>query len=148
VLTAAGYEHYEVSSFSKPNKKSQHNIAYWHYDDFVGIGPGAASKIGLTRITNTHNLHHYINKSSLIHEQVDLTMQESLFEFIMMGLRLSEGIDVQVIANKYNVDFLKDYSEPIQQAQANDWLVCEGDSVKTTTAGRLFLHDVLLLFMK
>jgi oxygen-independent coproporphyrinogen-3 oxidase len=147
VLVAANYDHYEVSSFSKVNKKSRHNLAYWHYDDFVGIGPGAASKVGLTRITNTHNLHHYVNKSSLIFEKVELSEQESLFEFIMMGLRLSEGINIQRIKQKYDIDFMKQYQDAITQAQNNEWLVCEGTTLKTTNKGRLFLHDVLLLFM-
>lgn len=146
-LTAAHYEHYEVSSFAKVNKKSQHNIAYWHYDDFVGIGPGAASKIGFTRITNTHNLHHYINKTSLIYEKVDLSKEESIFECIMMGLRLSEGINIAWINEHYAVDFMEQYHNAMIKALEKKWLIQQGDIVKTTKTGRLFLHDVLVLFM-
>lgn len=147
LLSKAGYDHYEVSSFCKYGKQSKHNLAYWHYEDFLGIGPGAASKINRTRITNTHNLHHYLNKTSLIFEKVELTNEESLFEYIMMGLRLSVGINIEAINQKYCVDFLSTYQDAIQKALSLKWLIIDQDRIKTTQKGRLFLHDVLLLFM-
>lgn len=146
-LTSSGYDHYEVSSFSKPNKKSQHNLSYWHYDDFLGLGPGAASKLGLQRMTNTHNLHHYINKTALIFEEVTLSQEESLFEVIMMGLRLSEGINISAINQKFDIDFIQHYQDALTQADEKQWLILDNKQLKTTDLGRLFLHDVLLLFM-
>lgn len=147
VLTQAGYDHYEVSSFAKPTKKSQHNLAYWHYKDFIGIGPGAASKIGYTRHTNTSNLHHYLNKEKLMKEVVELSPNESMFERIMMGLRLSDGIDVSAFNAIYNIDFMERYFVAISEAKRHGWLEISDKKIKTTYTGRLFLHDVLLLFM-
>lgn len=147
VLTEAGYDHYEVSSFSKPTKKSQHNLAYWHYKDFLGIGPGAASKLGFNRYTNTSNLHHYLNKEKLLKEVVELSLNDSVFERIMMGLRLSEGIDVTEINAAYDIDFMERYFVAIAEAKRQGWLEKSEKRIKTTYKGRLFLHDVLLLFM-
>ncbi len=146
-LINQGYDHYEVSSFAKNNKKSLHNLGYWKYQDFVGIGPGAASKTGCNRFTNTQNLHHYLNKRDLIYEKVSLDDDQYLFEHIMMGLRLREGIDVKELSSKFNRDVLEYYQTAIQQGIARKWLVVEGSQLKTTYHGMLFLHDVLLLFM-
>lgn len=146
-LTNQGYDHYEVSSFAKNNKKSLHNLGYWKYQDFVGVGPGAASKIGCTRSTNTKNLHHYLNKSDLFYEEVSLDDDQCLFEHIMMGLRLREGIDVDKLSAMFNRDVFEHYQTAIQQGIARKWLIVEGSQLKTTYQGTLFLHDVLLLFM-
>ncbi len=147
LLTHANYDHYEVSSFSKATKKSQHNLAYWYYDDFIGIGPGAASKSNNIRQTNTSNLHHYLKKENLIKEVVELSKNESMFEKIMMGLRLSKGIDIVSFNIFYDVDFYERYYDAIKQAKRNGWVETSEKRIKTTYTGRLFLHDVLLLFM-
>lgn len=146
-LISQGYDHYEVSSFAKKNKKSVHNLGYWKYQDFVGVGPGAASKIGCTRTTNTKNLHHYLTKKDLIYEEVVLNEEQCLFEHIMMGLRLREGIDLNKLSLMFNRNVFEFYQPAIQQGMARKWLVVDGNQLKTTYQGTLFLHDVLLLFM-
>ncbi|NLA78100.1 MAG: radical SAM family heme chaperone HemW [Erysipelothrix sp.] len=146
-LQAHGYEHYEVSAFAKNKRYSAHNLAYWHYDDFIGVGPGAASKVGNVRTTNSGNLHHYLNQTHLISEQVVLDDEDLLFEHFMMGLRLSEGIDIKALSKKLKVDVFLKHKVALQKGIEKGWLVPEGDQLKTSTQGRLFLHDVLLLFM-
>src|SRR5690554_138934 len=146
-LTNHGYDHYEVSSFAKNNKKSNHNLGYWKYQDFIGIGPGAASKIGCHRFTNTKNLNHYLLKKELLSEEVVLDHEQCLFEHIMMGLRLREGLNLNELSEKFNFDVKTHYQTAIQEGIIKDWLTIENNQLKTTYHGMLFLHDVLLLFM-
>lgn len=147
LLTQHGYDHYEVASFAKGNVQSQHNLTYWHYDDFIGIGPGAASKVGKQRLTNTGNLNNYIHKKELLKEEIDLDTNDQLFEGIMLGLRLSEGINLAELSQRFALDVANHFKEAIEIGQTKNWLTLEDNQLKTTFEGRLFLHDVLLLFM-
>ncbi len=147
-LKKAGYDHYEVSSFTKNNKRSIHNTGYWKYEDFIGVGPGAASKIGCKRTINTKNIHHYLIKQHLLFEEVDLQPLDCLFEHLMMGLRLNEPLDLNDLSQKFDVHVLNLYQEAIQHGIDQQWLTLNGMLLKTTYHGRLFLHDVLMLFMK
>ncbi len=147
MLTSNGYNHYEVSSYAKRNRKSRHNLAYWHYDDFIGIGPGAASKIGVVRTINTSNIHYYLSKQKLLKEKIILNKEESMFEFLMMNLRLSEGVNIQKFKEAFDVDLLEKYHHAIEAATQKGWLIVDFDTITTTYQGRLFLHDVLVLLM-
>ena len=98
-LEDAGYEHYEVSNWAKSDHvkdyRCQHNLAYWQNKNWLGVGPGAASHIAGHRWRNAPNLTRYINDSPTPptedHEQLD--EQGRFAEQLMLGLRLSEGID-------------------------------------------------------
>lgn len=144
VLTAAGYTHYEVSSFAKEeSKRSQHNQAYWYYEDFTGIGPGAASKMNERRWTNTRNLHHYILKQNLLSEDITLSSTDQVVEILMMGLRMQGAVNfARLNAIKHNVVAMLKPVFAIYAQKA--WLVMDDESVSSTPRGRLFLHDIIV----
>ena len=148
VLTAAGYVHYEVSNFARDTYQSQHNQVYWRYEDFVGLGPGAASKIKQQRTLNTDNINDYINQHHVIVEVVDNSKSESMFEWVMMNSRLATGLDKKRFVDEYAQTLEATYPKAISQAIKNGWLINEENTIKTTDQGRLLLHDVLLLFME
>ncbi|MGL5540148.1 MAG: radical SAM family heme chaperone HemW, partial [Erysipelotrichaceae bacterium] len=96
-LPTGGFEHYEVSSFARNHAYSLHNLAYWSYADFYGIGPGASGKEGALRYTQSTRLDHYlIGKRERKNET--LRSSDQFFEAIMMGLRTKWGVEFDTLA--------------------------------------------------
>jgi oxygen-independent coproporphyrinogen-3 oxidase len=95
-LTAAGYEHYEISNFAQPGRRCEHNLLYWRNENWLAIGPAASGHCNGLRWTHTTDLSAYLDSTGLAPvEQVEqLEKHESIGEQLMMRLRLLEGIDV------------------------------------------------------
>ena len=94
-LKEAGYEHYEISNFAKPSFRSKHNSSYWKGEHYLGLGPSAHSFNGISRQWNIANNALYIQgieKDELNYEIETLTAKQQLNEYIMTGLRTTEGI--------------------------------------------------------
>lgn len=111
VLAAAGYEHYEISNFSKPGFQSRHNSSYWEGKSYLGIGPSAHSFNGEVRCWNLSNIQQYykgITEGSPAFAEEKLTENDKYNEFVMLNLRKSSGIDLRLLKEKFNV-FYSDY---------------------------------------
>ena len=87
-LQSQGFEQYEISNFARHEHYSKHNQAYWHYEDFIGIGCGASGKQKHARYDNTRNLETYLRQGPSP-SYIALTSKDERFEMIMMGLRLT-----------------------------------------------------------
>lgn len=147
-LTQLGFHHYEVSSFAKSDEfRSQHNLSYWRYQDFIGLGPGAASKVGNQRWTNTRNIHHYTLKENLLSEEVSLTHQDVVIEHLMMGLRLDEALDLSFLSQEYP-KLNGQLNDVLNQASALGWCHYDYPKLVSTPLGRLFLHDFIVKIME
>lgn len=101
-----GYNHYEVSNFAKPGKESLHNSVYWDYEQYVGLGPGAAStafkEFTATRLDFEKNIKQYISSDLFANFRSEtLSKEEELEEFVMMGLRHKKGLDLQRLKYGY-----------------------------------------------
>jgi oxygen-independent coproporphyrinogen-3 oxidase len=107
VLGAAGYEHYEISNWGRPEFASQHNLKYWRREAYLGFGAGAHSFSGTERWANAHDAADYVNAITagrLPVEQVErLTAESALEEELFLGLRQLGGIDVARIEREYGV---------------------------------------------
>lgn len=106
-LEDAGYEHYEISNFSKPGWRSRHNSAYWQGKKYIGIGPSAHSFNGTTRQWNISNNQQYItsiNNKKLPFEKEELTPVQQLNEYIMISLRTMEGINFETLHSKFDIE--------------------------------------------
>ena len=100
LLEAAGYEHYEISNFAKPGKRSRHNSAYWQSKKYLGLGPSAHSFDGISRQWNISNNSLYIQSLKVGHlnfESETLHRTDKLNEYIMTSLRTMEGIDLKYV---------------------------------------------------
>lgn len=107
VLSHHGFNQYEISNFTR-NHPSQHNLTYWRYEDYRGVGPGAVSLINGQRIENTKNLMDYY--AGNVHALIEpLNEQDQRDEFILMGLRVREGIALSRYADRYQRELLTDY---------------------------------------
>lgn len=139
-LVNHGFNHYEVANFSKKGYESYHNLKYWNYEDFIGFGIGASSKIDNHRFTNTNNLKKYLMGNWDLLESIYLSSDDLMFEKIMMGLRLEKGI-------KLNNNMLIKYQNVINKHISLNNLSFENNTLKTINNSRLYLHDILSDFI-
>lgn len=118
-LKDINFNQYEISSFSKLGFESNHNLKYWTFKDYLGIGLGATSKINDKRYTNHISFNEYFNCISNntfpILEEETLSTEDSLKEYILLNMRLTKGINIQEINEKFNIDFLTKYKEAIEK---------------------------------
>lgn len=145
-LAKNGYSHYEVSNYYL-NKPSYHNLTYWHYQDYEGIGLSAHSLKHHHRLENTKSLtqyfqYHYLEKDIL------LSHKDEIFEKIMMGLRLTEGISIHEMNKMTEADFLTQYHEIIQKYQKMKMLEIKQGYLRTTALGMNYLNNILVDFIE
>lgn len=146
ILKEKGFTQYEVSNFYR-HKPSLHNLVYWHYQDYEGIGLSAHSLKEHCRYENTRSLtqylqHHY-NK-----EKIPLKAKDEQFEKIMMGLRLTCGIDIEEMNRLFSIDFLTYYRTVIEKYQKLQMLTIENQHLMTTPLGMNFLNNILVDFLE
>jgi oxygen-independent coproporphyrinogen-3 oxidase len=143
---------YEVSNYARPGSESRHNLAYWRYGDYAGIGPGAHGRVSLgdrLLATRRHRAPEIWadRVEALGHgsgQDVAVTPEERAREMLLMGLRLSEGISAQRFAARTGMA-LADAIEPdiLEQAIEAGYLVEEPDGLRATREGRLRLDALL-----
>ncbi len=145
-LNEHSYRQYEVSNFCLPHHESHHNLVYWHYEDFYGAGLSASGKIGSVRYENTRNFMEYLagNHRSDIQK---LSLEETRFEAIMMGLRLVNGIDIREYDERFGCELLKHYRKAIEANTEKGLIEVTEDHIRTTAAGMMVLNDILVDFM-
>lgn len=145
-MTSHGYEHYEISNFCLPGFRSQHNQVYWRYEDFYALGPGSSMKINNVRRKWTTNLRKYL-AGNVYDEDIHLSTKESMFEFVMMGLRLKDGIAFARFFDRFGVAISDVYGSAIQRCVDQELLIKDSRKIVTTRAGFIMLDDVLMHFM-
>lgn len=165
MLKAKGYLQYEVSNFARPGHESVHNMTYWKQEDYIGIGSGASGSLydftekGGCRWTNTRNLDLYssfwtggkISLEEMPEEREELPLEVEEFEYIMMGLRTSGGINSQEYKRRFSrLKWKGDLSERLGEKRGlwNDWhkrgmAERRGEDYFLTEKGLLFLNSFL-----
>lgn len=144
-LKEIGFMHYEVSNYYR-QKPSLHNLVYWHYQDYDGIGISAHSLKNHHRLESTNSLTQYINHHYL-KEDVLLSREDELFEKIMMGLRLVDGICIDEINQQFDIDFLKQYQHTIEKYRTLKMLEIKNHYLRTTALGMNYLNTILVDFL-
>lgn len=115
-LCSAGYDHYEVSNFAKPELRARHNSAYWQGVEYLGIGAGAHSYSGDNRTWCTSSAKEYA-EGKFLYEGEELTATDHLNEYIMTSLRTSRGIDLEYIAKRFGSEHIASI-----ERQAEPWI--------------------------
>ena len=143
---AAGIPAYEISNHARPGAESRHNLTYWRYGDYAGVGPGAHGRRLGQRTVRHRKPENFLagmarNGHGLVEEEV-LTPAEAAREALVMGLRLAEGIDPQALAARVGVDRLVD-DAVVDRLAAHGLLERTGPRLATTPAGRLLLDSIL-----
>ncbi len=137
-----GFEHYEISNFAKPDEKSRHNLIYWNYADYLGIGPGAHGRLwrGQNRIATLQpqSPEEWLSKPLIFHEE-DLDAQALIAEYLIMGLRLEKGISLERICD-YGYELP---SAVLDELKALELIEMSNSRIYTTDKGRLVLNRVI-----
>ncbi len=144
-LEAAGYEHYEISSFALAGMRSRHNSSYWQGKPYIGIGPSAHSFNGKTRSWNVANNALYIEsvmKGMIPAEQEKLTDVQHLNEYIMTSLRTAEGLDITKIKNNWGCKVCAILETRALHYQENKQLLRRNNLLQLTKQGKLFADGI------
>ncbi len=141
-LNAAGYEHYEISNFSRPGHRSRHNSAYWQGKKYLGLGPSAHSFNGVSREWNIANNASYIAEPGKVAEKEVLTPEQQLNEFIMISLRTAEGIDLATLAQRFSVRHAEDLQKRAGKFIGGEKLVLVAESLRLTREGKLLADGI------
>jgi len=147
---ARGYERYEISNFAKRGSACLHNLKYWHCDEYLGLGASAASYIDGERFTTTRELRKYIDGIEIIDsgidivdERDDITSAKSMDEYVMLGMRLEEGVNVQDFKDRFGVDFATKYGAVLDEYVDDGFVIREDGFYRFSTAG-MFVSNYIL----
>ncbi len=152
-LALAGHAQYEVSAYARPGARCRHNVNYWEFGDYLGIGAGAHGKLSLAdgRIVRPVKLRHpqaYLDAAGRAERlsSCNAVTTELPFEFMLNALRLVDGFAVDLIPERTGLS-LADFERPLATAFERDWLTRSGERIVPTEFGRRFLNDVIELFL-
>ncbi len=116
---ASGLHQYEVSNYSVPGMESRHNIMYWKNGQYLGLGAGAHSHIGMARFQNRNDINEYISdiKSGRdpVEEAIELCVDDEMDETIILGLRMMEGVSCEEFEERFGVSPLSAYGDTIRK---------------------------------
>ena len=147
LLTKHGFEHYEVSNFSKYGYNSKHNLNYWNNDEYYGFGVAAHGYLNSVRYGNVETLEEYLQNPLNHKESKILTEQEKLEEEIFLGFRKMKGIDVQNINFKYQIDFDEKYKNILEKYLKLKLIEKTDIGYKLTVQGILVSNVILADFL-
>ncbi|MGZ2410968.1 putative oxygen-independent coproporphyrinogen III oxidase [Sphingomonas sp. F9_3S_D5_B_2] len=143
---AAGMPAYEISNHARPGDESRHNLTYWRYGDYAGVGPGAHGRRLGMRTARHRKPENFLSalarNGNGIAEEAPLTPIEAADEALVMGLRLREGIDPAAIANRFGLATLVDWAR-VDRLVGSGHLTRQGTRIALTAAGRLLLDTIL-----
>lgn len=141
------YIHYEVSNYALDNYMSKHNLIYWNNDYYLGLGVNASYYYNNTRYTNINNLKKYYqgidNLEMIYSEKEQLTIDDVIYEEVMLGLRKLSGINKNNFFNRYNCDIIVKYPK-IKKLIDNKILIDDGDNIFVSEDKIYILNDILL----
>jgi oxygen-independent coproporphyrinogen-3 oxidase len=150
-LDAAGLAQYEISNVARPGRRSRHNLKYWTDGEWLGFGCGAHSTRDGARWKNVSATEEYIARiqagESVASDMRRLPAAERLGDALFMGLRLSDGVDLSVIGERYGVDVWQRYGADLARFIDAGCLLRAGARLRLTRPGMLLANDVMSVFV-
>lgn len=150
---AAGYRHYEVSAYCQPGRQARHNLNYWEFGDYLGIGAGAHSKLSFphrvvrqARYKQPKAYMEHMRLGNPIQEEFEIERGELGFEFMLNALRLCEGFEVNRFAERTGLP-LNTVEHALDAAEAKGLLYRDHKIIKPTEFGQRFLNDLQQMFL-
>ena len=157
-LERSGYINYETSAFAHPGYKSRHNLNYWLFGDYLGIGAGAHSKISfadrIVRQMRYKNPKEYLFKSTvdtnspdiLLQEQHEVSKNDRQFEFLMNALRLTGGFEIALLQERTGLS-ITGIQQQLNEAEQRGLIIRNHSYMEPTLTGKRFLNDLLQIFL-
>lgn len=151
MLRSNGFFQYEISNFSRKGFECRHNLNFWNFNEYIGIGAGAHSFFQNYRYCNILNLDKYINlintgKSGYI-KRTRLSKKDKIFEYIILKLRLNSGLDIEEFNKIFKKSFTKFYSKEIRYLTGKNLLHKTGNRLKLTKKGLYFENYIISKFI-
>ena len=153
LLAAHGYGHYEISNWAWPGRECRHNLTYWQNLPYIGVGAAAHSCMNGHRFANNKSLDKYIagysrGTSPLLPEMnEEINPELELAETAILGLRLGDGINVDYLQNRFNVDVLAHYHRQVEEMAGAGLLEHADRNIRLTRRGRLLSNEVFWRFL-
>jgi putative oxygen-independent coproporphyrinogen III oxidase len=152
-LTEADMQHYETSAYAKSGHACRHNLNYWQFGDYLGIGAGAHSKLSfhdrILRQMRTKHPQQYmdaVNQGTHIADERVLTRHDLTFEFMMNALRLNKGVGAALFEERTGLPLIV-CASALERARAQGLLETDAARLKPTLRGQRFLNDLLEMFL-
>ncbi len=152
-LAEGGYAHYETSAWARPGRECRHNLNYWRFGDYLGIGAGAHSKVSfrgrVTRAVRWKQPKEYLQRVAEgrpVEESHDVGRADLVFEFMMNALRLPEGFPVGSFVERTGLQIAV-AEKPLALAETRGLIVHDHERIRPTDLGQRFLNDLLQLFL-
>ena len=150
---AAGYRHYEVSAYAREGRQARHNLNYWRFGDYLGIGAGAHSKISFphrvirqARYKQPGSYMEHALRGNPVQEENEIAREELGFEFMLNALRLTDGFDANLFAERTGLA-LNAIDAPLEAAEAKGLLYRDHRIIRPTELGQRFLNDLQEMFL-
>jgi len=148
-LAEAGFEHYETSAFARPGRRCRHNLNYWEFGDYAGLGAGAHGKLSHADRVMRHERpkppRDYLAQAGTLRE-VPVAPRELPFEFMLNALRLVEGVPAEMFEQRTGLPRAA-VGRKLAAAEAEGLLEADPARIRPTQRGRLFLNELLQRFL-
>jgi oxygen-independent coproporphyrinogen III oxidase len=150
-LETAGLRRYEISNFARPGHECRHNLKYWRYEPFLGLGPSAGSHIGAGRWLNVPDLDGWAATLSAGGdprvEIVTLTPDAAAKEALISGLRLTRGVDAEEYGERFGIDLFARYGNEIEALADDGFLIRDGRTLRIPEDRLLVSNAILSRFV-
>lgn len=147
-LVAAGYEHYEISNYAKPGSQSRHNLTYWHNLPYYAFGMGAASNLEDRRFTRPRKTQEYYqwvaDGCNWQSDSISTTTEDRFLETLMLGLRLSRGVNLRSIESEFGSDKVNSLVKCLDRFQRSGWVENVDSYLKLSDPEGLLFSNVVL----
>ncbi len=150
---AAGYQHYEVSAYAQPGRQARHNLNYWEFGDYLGIGAGAHSKISFphrivrqARYKQPKSYLEQVAAGNPIQQESEIARGELGFEFMLNALRLTGGFSVNQFSERTGLP-ISTVEQALNAAEAKGLLLRDHKTIAPSALGQRFLNDLQQLFL-
>lgn len=150
-LEELGFKQYEISNYAKTNKKCLHNLIYWNFDPYIGVGVSSHSFYNGMRFENTKDIKEYIEMINYSkHRYINIyenTKNDNMQEYIMLGFRKNDGIDTLEFRSKFNEDFIERFNTQLEKYKKSGLMELKHDRVYLTSRGLVLMNYIIREFI-
>ncbi|ADL07666.1 radical SAM family heme chaperone HemW [Thermosediminibacter oceani] len=151
ILKERGYSHYEISNFAKPGRECRHNLVYWTYGEYLGLGAGAHSFMDGVRFYNAYGIRDYAervrSRGKGVEGEESLSLEEQQSEFMILGLRLIKGVRKAEFYKRFGKDPDSVYGSVLELLKKKELVTEDGEYIRLTERGLDLANEAFVEFL-